>query len=567
MPVEIGRLEVAHSTTGIRTYRLAIAHGGLRKHRVIAGRDKQVVQRKVELQIEDWNLKWERAKQREALNHERRTTKEQIETQKELAAALTDEAVADHTVLEQLLYHTLGIDDAIDWAQLKDSTPFSESAPEERQLPLPPRAKPNPNSASYQPKLSFLDKLVASRRIQKTRIAADQFGADFRESVQQWAAYDAVVEAAKAEYADMTRRWKVRRQGFLEKQRQANEAIEERKNLYESKDGDAIEEYCDMVLSRSQYPDWLPQEWEIRFNADNGILVVEYKLPALDDLPTLIEVRYVQSRAELVEKHMSEAAKNRLYDSIIYQVALRTIHELYEADTVHAIESVVFNGIVTSTDRSTGHEVTACIVSVHAAREEFLKINLAAVDPKACFKALKGIGSSKLHSLTAVPPVIALFKEDSRFVAARDVAHTLDDGINLAAMDWEDFEHLVRELFEQEFAAAGGEVKVTQASRDGGVDAIAFDPDPIRGGKIVIQAKRYTNTVGVAAVRDLFGTVHNEGANKGILVTTSDYGPDAYSFAKDKPITLLNGANLLHLLEKHGHRAKIDIAEARKLAD
>ncbi len=38
-----------------------------------------------------------------------------------------------------------------------------------------------------------------------------------------------------------------------------------------------------------------------------------------------------------------------------------------------------------------------------------------------------------------------------------------------AAMDWEDFEHLVRELFEQEFAQSGGEVRVTQASRDGGV--------------------------------------------------------------------------------------------------
>ena len=141
----------------------------------------------------------------------------------------------------------------------------------------------------------------------------------------------------------------------------------------------------------------------------------------------------------------------------------------------------------------------------------------------------------------------------------------MDESTNLAAMDWEDFEHLVRELFEQEFAQNGGEVKVTQASSDGGVDAIAFDPDPIRGGKIVIQAKRYTNTVGVAAVRDLYGTVMNEGATKGILVTTSDYGPDSYNFAKDKPITLLNGSNLLHLLEKHGHKAKIDIKEAKRL--
>jgi len=132
-------------------------------------------------------------------------------------------------------------------------------------------------------------------------------------------------------------------------------------------------------------------------------------------------------------------------------------------------------------------------------------------------------------------------------------------------MDWEDFEHLVRELFEKEFSKNGGEVKVTRASRDGGVDAIAFDPDPIRGGKIVIQAKRYTNTVGVAAVRDLYGTLLNEGATKGILVTTSDYGSDAYNFAKGKPITLLNGSNLLYLLEQHGHKAKIDINEAKKI--
>ena len=77
--------------------------------------------------------------------------------------------------------------------------------------------------------------------------------------------------------------------------------------------------------------------------------------------------------------------------------------------------------------------------------------------------------------------------------------------------------------------------------------------------------KRSTNTVGVAAVRDLYGTVVNEGATKGILVSTVDYGPDAYQFAKDKPLTLMNGANLLHLLEKHGHHAKIDIREAKKI--
>jgi restriction system protein len=136
---------------------------------------------------------------------------------------------------------------------------------------------------------------------------------------------------------------------------------------------------------------------------------------------------------------------------------------------------------------------------------------------------------------------------------------------NIAAIPWEEFEYLVRDLFEKEFSQDGGEVKITRASRDQGVDAIAFDPDPIRGGKIVIQAKRYTNVVGVSAVRDLYGTLMNEGANRGILVTTSQYGPDSYEFAAGKPITLLDGGNLLSLLEKHGHRARIDLAEAKRI--
>jgi restriction system protein len=56
-----------------------------------------------------------------------------------------------------------------------------------------------------------------------------------------------------------------------------------------------------------------------------------------------------------------------------------------------------------------------------------------------------------------------------------------------------------------------------------------------------------------------------KGANKGILVTTSDYGPDSYEFAKGKPLVLLNGANLLNLLEKHGHKAKINLKEAKMI--
>ncbi len=155
-------------------------------------------------------------------------------------------------------------------------------------------------------------------------------------------------------------------------------------------------------------------------------------------------------------------------------------------------------------------------------------------------------------------------KEDDRIVENKDVAETLEAEANLASMPWEDFEHLVSQLFEWEFGKNGVEVKVTRASRDRGVDAIMFDPDPLRGGKYVLQAKRYTRPVDVAAVRDLYGTVMNEGANRGIIVTTSSYGPDAYEFAKDKPLSLVDGQHLIAMLRKHGRSFRINLAEARK---
>jgi restriction system protein len=50
---------------------------------------------------------------------------------------------------------------------------------------------------------------------------------------------------------------------------------------------------------------------------------------------------------------------------------------------------------------------------------------------------------------------------------------------------------------------------------------------------------------------------------EGILVTTSYFGSDAYEFCKDKLLTLINGDELLYLLQKQGYKARINLAEAR----
>ena len=545
-------------------WEIEISHRGLNKYRQIRGTDKNVVEQKARAQQATWDEMWQKKQAADRKRKDRENKAQEKEAKKQLAITETDEAENEIKQLEEILLKTLSINDAINWEDLKDKNPF--------RIPKPPQpkfrehtTKPSRKDKIYNPELGFFTKLFKSK-VEKITLKNDEL---FNQDLEKWNKEKSRINSKNNKlqvgYDSDLREWELKKQDYLKKQQQVNVQVEGKKEKYLNLDSGAIYDYCDLVLTNSDYPDYFPQEFNLDYNPENKILVIDYSLPNIESLPTVKEVKYIQSRDEFKKSYISDAVKNKLYDSILYQIALRSIHEIFEADIVEGISAIVFNGWVNSIDKGTGNEVNACVLTVQTSKEEFLKINLENVDPKRCFKNLKGVGSSKLHSLIPVAPIITINREDSRFVSSYDVADELDETSNLAAMDWEDFEHLIRELFEKEFQANGGEVKVTQASRDGGVDAIAFDPDPIRGGKIVIQAKRYTNTVGVSAVRDLYGTVVNEGATKGILVSTADYGPDAYEFAKGKPLSLLNGSNLLHLLEKHGHKAKIDLKEAKRI--
>jgi len=597
-------------------YTVEISHNGLGKYRVVSGTDHYVVQAKAKaLQLswdEEYSRKQRKEQEKSSKEQERRSRirsreerQQDVEDKLEEAAQRTEDAKTKLEQIQNTLRSAVKLKHAVNWEKLKCTAPYpipEPVAPIYHEYPYEPKpddpkyqpllnSEPEPRSdeTRYQPSLGFLDKLVKSRAEEKIQTVNELYAsehaawtvrtqqietenrkrsndlylsdhAEWEEAVpkvqtENQKLYDASVEAIS--------RWNA---GRLEDEQilaKENEAVEKRKADYAALVPDAVTDYCELVLSASKYPDDFPQDLNFEYIATSKILVLDYSLPAPENLPDLKEVKYVKTKDELVEVSLSETESNRIYNDLLYQICLRTIFELFDADAIGALSAIVFNGWVKSINKATGKTTNGCLLSVEAKKEEFQDINLNDVDPKTCFKAFKGVGSSQLHSLTAIAPVLNISREDKRFVPSKEVAGQLDERFNLAAMDWEDFEQLIRELFQQEFNKNGGEVKVTQASRDGGVDAVAFDPDPIHGGKIVIQAKRYTNTVGVGFVRELWGTVLNEGAMKGILITTADYGPDAYEFAKGKPLTLMNGSNLLYLLEKHGHKAKIDIKEAK----
>ncbi len=572
---------------GIRTYKIKytaeVTHKGLKDYKVFTAFDEDILENKVQSHVAKLEEKWDKivAKQN-VVNH-------QVASQKE-AEIRTQAAIRSLEAVDNILIHTLSIDDTIDWETLKDKTKFKEPNPENElskrinaiSEPKPPVIEgypTKPREFDYEPKLSFFDKLIKSNKDKKIQHSKDAFDratlkwnddclqidkqneARKKNYEQQEAEFEAAKDTVRKQLADEVKAWQKRKTDFENKQENKNKKVDELQVKYLSCDQSAVLEYCELVLNNSQYPDSFPKSFELDYNPENKILVIEYSLPTIEDLPTLNEVKFIKN--ELKEYHISDAQIQKMFDATMYKITLRTIHEVFEADKANAIEFVSFNGWVNAINRANGKRENNCILSIQAKKAEFIEVDLEHVDPKTCFKNFKGVGSSKLSGLTPIQPILQINRTDKRFVNHYEVASGMDSSTNLASMDWEDFEHLIREVFANEFNSNGGEVKVTQASKDGGVDAIAFDPDPIRGGKIVIQAKRYTNTVGVAAVRDLYGTVMNEGATKGILVTTADYGPDAYEFAKGKPLTLMNGANLLYLLDKHGHKARIDIREAK----
>jgi HJR/Mrr/RecB family endonuclease len=336
--------------------------------------------------------------------------------------------------------------------------------------------------------------------------------------------------------------------------------LQELRSRYEQ---ESPTEYFTAELNSIPLPAWCPRDCELQFNEDDGILLIECQLPYFGNV-AIMKTKTLSAGAQLASANQREVRD--FTTQFPYLLVLRLMWGIPQIDYRHRVGMVCCNGFVVYDDPATGQRRRDVIMSVVARREDLEGIRLERVEPEACFRKLKGVAAAKLWELVPIQPLIRFNKDDKRFIAAKDVLNTTGRDTNLATMEWQDFEHLIRDLFEKEFASNGGEVKVTQASRDRGVDAVVFDPDTLRGGKFIIQAKRYTNTVDVSAVRDLYGTVINEGASRGILVTTSNYGRDSHEFAKDKPLILLNGANLLHLLSKHGYAMRIDIKEAKDLS-
>lgn len=128
----------------------------------------------------------------------------------------------------------------------------------------------------------------------------------------------------------------------------------------------------------------------------------------------------------------------------------------------------------------------------------------------------------------------------------------LQDIEGLRAMSWRNLEILVKAMYERMGYLAerlGGE------GPDGGIDVV------IRRGreKVLVQCKQWrSRQVPVNIVRELLGVVTAEGATRGVVITCGTFTGDAWDFAGENGIELVDGMRLVEMVKQVQRKAGPD---------
>jgi restriction system protein len=156
----------------------------------------------------------------------------------------------------------------------------------------------------------------------------------------------------------------------------------------------AIQEYVGIVLSNSVYPEVFPIEHDHAFNLASRELTLAVNVPEPSTVPSVKGYRYVKATDEIASSDLPVREKKERYANAVWQVAVRSLHEVFEADRAGKVHSIALTVGVDTIDPATGRPTTVPLVVVAADRETFNGFDLAKVIPQATLQHL-GAAMSK----------------------------------------------------------------------------------------------------------------------------------------------------------------------------
>lgn len=321
--------------------------------------------------------------------------------------ALNTELTSTYEDIDNLLEATLKVDDYVDLESLKSAAVHPAFSPGTLGVaisaPLPPAMR---NAPVYTEPAAPKGLAGAFGGKKKHAAAIEQAQATHTQSVRNYEAYvaertaehdRALEKHAAAEQERLAKLAKAQERYQAEcRQRDAdaqarNEELTKFINDLAFDVPAAIEEYVGIVLSNSAYPDAFPVDYEHSFDLSTRELTLSVFVPEPSSLPTVKEYRYVKAKDEVASTQLSAKAQKDRYTSAVHETAVRTVHEVFEADRAAKIQSIALTIGVNRVAPATGLPETVPLLQVAAGRETFNEFDLANV---VAVETLKHLGAA-----------------------------------------------------------------------------------------------------------------------------------------------------------------------------
>lgn len=329
--------------------------------------------------------------------------------------ALNAELAAKREELDSLLAATLDVDDFFDVNQLRatvDHPPF-EHAHLATPLPAPelPAAPDEPQWVEPEAPKALFGKAKKHAQLR------EQAGAAYWAQHAEWEAFvaalpdvhaklladHAAAEARReAEHAEHRARYDAECAARELAAQKANLELEDFIERLDAGEADAVTDYATFVLTSSSYPDFFPVTHEVTFDAAERELTVVALIPAPAELPVEREFKWVKAKDEVSATAATQKDLKERYANVVCQVALRTMHEVFEADRAGHIVTVSLEVATDHIDVATGQPTRTPLCAVAADRATFTAFDLTNVVPAATLKLLHATVSSNPYGLQAI---------------------------------------------------------------------------------------------------------------------------------------------------------------------
>lgn len=311
-------------------------------------------------------------------------------------ASMNADLANTYSEIDSMLAWTLAIDDFVDLNDLRvkvEHPPFDPGPLRTPILPLPPlEYSPQPQYVEPQaPTGMFASKKKHEAAVQEAKAAYEAaYAAWHAAATAQHAGY--VAEQARreqAEHARVTQLAQVQAQYEAACQDREAAAVAQNAELDKFMNDlafdveSAIQDYVGIVLANSVWPEAFPVAFDHHFDLATRELTLTATVPPPEAVPVVKEHKYVKARDEITVTNLSAKEQKERYASAVWQVTIRVLHEVFEADRAAKIDSISLTVGASHIAPHTGLPEFVPFAIVAADRGTFVAFDLANVVPHA----------------------------------------------------------------------------------------------------------------------------------------------------------------------------------------